>query len=105
MRLFRLYLGMVCSCLLSACYVPSQAVFERSVNKRVHLDMSVATAQENLRKLRLVCQRQGDQLDCTRPIEGVLRTCIQRVVLMPSDPQGILKKIEVRPIACFGGFG
>jgi hypothetical protein len=92
-------------CLLSGCYYPRQLAFERSVYQQIHINMPVAAAQDNLQKLKLTCQRQGPELNCTRLIDGLLMSCIQRVVLRPSEPQGFLTNIEVRKIACFGGFG
>jgi hypothetical protein len=92
-------------CLLSGCYYPRQAAFEESVYRQIHINMPVATAQDNLRKLRLTCQRQGPTVDCTRSVDGLLMSCVQRVALTPSDPQALLTNIEVRKIACFGGFG
>jgi hypothetical protein len=92
-------------CLLSGCFYRGQAAFEKSVYQQIHLSMPVAVAQDNLQTLKLTCQRQGPELNCTRLLEGLLKTCIERVVLTPSDPQAPLTNINVRKIACFGGFG
>jgi hypothetical protein len=98
-------LGLLCTCLLSACYFPRQAAFERSVRQEVQVNMPVATAQQNLRKIKLSCRRQGPELDCTRLREGIFLSCIQRVVLKPSEPQELVMSIDMREIACMGGFG
>jgi hypothetical protein len=98
-------LSVLAICLLSGCYYPRQAAFERSVYRQIQIHMPVTTAQDNLQKLKLTCQRQGPEIDCTRLVDGLLMICIQRVVLRPSEPQGFLTNIDVRKIACFGGFG
>jgi len=95
----------LCTCLLSACYIPRQAAFERSVHQQIQVNMPVSTAQINLRKINLTCHSQGQQLDCTRSLDGLFQSCIQRVVLMPSNPQGLVTDIDIRKIACLGGFG
>ncbi len=94
-----------CTSLLTACYFPRQAAFERAVHRQIQIDLPVATAQERLQKLKLTCQMQGSELHCDRIIDRLPMTCIQRVALMISQPQGLVTDIDIPPIACFGGFG
>jgi hypothetical protein len=98
-------LAMLFTCLLSACYLPRQTAFERSVHRQIQVNMPVALAQENLRRLKLTCQRHGVELDCSRSLDGLLLSCIQRVVLMPSEPEALVTNIDIRKIVCLGGFG
>jgi hypothetical protein len=95
----------LCTCLLGACYFPRQAAFESSVRRQVQIGMPVDTAQENLKKLKLACQMQGPQLNCTRMLERLPMTCIQHVALRTSQPQGLVTDIVIPKIACIGGFG
>jgi len=67
--------------------------------------MPVDIAQENLRRLKLTCQRHGPELHCTRSRDGLLLSCIQRVVLMSSEPEALVTDIDIRKIVCLGGFG
>jgi len=98
-------LAVLSTCLLSACYFPRHAAFERSVHRQIQVNMPAAIAQEKLRRLKLACERHGPQLDCTRLREGLLLSCIQRVVLMSSEPEALVTDIDVRKILCLGGFG
>jgi hypothetical protein len=107
MRAVRSNLAVLCICALSACYFPRQAAFEKSVHQQVQVNMRVAAAQENLGKLKLNCYRQGPQLDCARTIESLAPpiTCVQHVVLKPSEPGQLVAEIRIGKISCLGPFG
>lgn len=93
------------TCLLSACYAPRQATFDSSVHRSVQINMPVSAAIANLGTLKLVCYRTGTELDCNRQDIGLLLSCIERVVITPSDPNGLVASIDIRKIVCLGGFG
>jgi hypothetical protein len=104
-RALTLGFGVFSTCLLSACYVPRQDTFEESVRQQIQVNMPVTAAVTNLAKLKFNCHRLGPELDCTRDRNSLLISCLERVVLKPSEPDALLTDIEIRKIACFGGFG
>jgi len=85
------------------CYFPHQTTFERSVHRQVRLAMPVTAAVANLGKLKLRCYQNGSQWDCTRlPASLLPFSCIERVVMTSSDPDGLVTNIDVRKILCTG---
>jgi hypothetical protein len=87
---------------LAACYTPNQTAFDASVHKQVEAGMPLATAVENLGRLKLTCS--GDNpVTCDRIRQRLLpSSCIERVRLAVVLPSNIVKTVEIPSIACAG---
>jgi hypothetical protein len=95
-------LGVTSLAALAACYTPNQTAFDASVHKQVKAGMPLATAVENLGRLKLTCS--GDNpVTCDRIRQRLLpSSCIERVRLAVVRPSNIVETVEIPPIGCAG---
>jgi hypothetical protein len=94
------------SALIAGCYVPDRQRLEESVREKIHVGMPIKTAAQTLHGMGIVCDSTvpyKGRISCSRVRERLWpSTCMERVILIVSAQDDIVRNTEVPPIGCTG---